>query len=87
MLGPVRIAPSWECLMAFLRCYFLDENGRIIGIKGFDGGTVSAAVAQGTKLAGQRHRCDSIEIWRGGERLYPDASAVVVPIRAYSRSK
>jgi len=56
----------------YLRCYFLDEYGRILGIKGFDGGTVSAAIEQGAELADQRARCDSIEIWRGGDRLYPD---------------
>lgn len=73
--------------MDSLRCYFLDENGRIIGTKGFDGGTVSAAVKHGTKLAGQRQRCDSIEIWRGGDRLYPAPMAVVLRNGARSRFK
>lgn len=69
--------------MSYLRCYFFDENGRIIGIEGFEGGTVSAAVEQGTKLAENRQRCDSIEIWRGGERLY--AASTAAPIGALSR--
>ena len=57
--------------MDLVRCYFLAENGHIIGAENFEAETVDAAVAQGTRLAEERQRCDSIEIWRGAQRLYP----------------
>lgn len=70
-----------------IRCYFLDENGLIISVKALKAEAVSAAVSEGTKMAEQRRRCDSIEIWRGGERLYSAPAATARPNRARARSK
>jgi len=69
-----------------VRCYFLDENGRITGTKAVQAETVDAAVTEGTKMAKKRKGCDSIEIWRGSERLYPAPTSTVAPSRAYGRS-
>ena len=65
--------------MGIVRCYFLDENGHITGAENFEAETVDAAVTQGTKLAEKRPRCDSIEIWRGAERLYPASTSAIRP--------
>jgi len=54
-----------------VRCYFLDGNGHIVGAENIDAETMDAAVVRGTTLAKKNPLCDSIEIWRGAERLYP----------------
>lgn len=63
--------------MGLVRCYFLDENGHIIGAENFEAETVDAAISFGTELAEKRQRCDSIEIWRGAERLHPAPTSTV----------
>ncbi|HKR20275.1 MAG TPA: hypothetical protein VJS41_09050 [Stellaceae bacterium] len=67
--------------MGFVRCYFLDENGHIIGAENFEAETVDAAISFGTELAEKRERCDSIEIWRGAERLHPAPTSTVASDR------
>ena len=59
--------------MDIYRCYFLDTADRIKAAENIEADTLAAAIERALAMLRQRSHHHSIEIWRGGKCVYPEA--------------
>ena len=60
--------------MPHFRCYFFDQDHRIVGRAELQVDRLRAAIERAIELKTGRPQCHSIEIWQGDQRLYPDVT-------------
>jgi len=58
--------------MPHFRCYFFDQDHRIVGRAELQVDGLRAAIERAIELKTGRPQCLSIEIWQGDQRLYGD---------------
>jgi len=69
-------------VMAYYRCYLLDEDGRIQSREEYESESRAAAIEAARRMFVQRPHHKAFEVWQGARRLHDEAREPTKPLAA-----